>query len=80
MIKINDYLSKPASWDNIRFGEYSQVKYGLIIRETGYHDYTNLHPEVRLYIVGKCRNVLNAYLEEHGEEMLDENKLPVRFP
>lgn len=80
LIKINDYLTKPASWDEVRFGEYSQVKYGMIIRETGYHDYTGLKPEVLLYIVSKCRNVLRTYQAEHGTEMMDENKVAVRFP
>lgn len=80
LIKINDYLTKPASWHDIRFGEYSQAKYGLIIRETGYTDFAGLHPEVLLFIVGKCRNTLNEYIQINGAEMLDENQLPVRFP
>lgn len=80
LVKINDFLTKPASWEEIRFGEYSQVKYGLIIKETGYHEFSGTHPEVLLYIVGKCRNVLQEYLTLNGVEMLDENEVPVRFP
>jgi len=80
LIKVNDFLSRPPSWHDVRFGEYSQAKYGLIIRETGYSDFTSLHPEVLFYIVAKCRNALNTYQQIHGEEMLDENQLPVRFP
>lgn len=80
LIKVNDYLTKPASWQDVRFGEYSQTKYSLIIRETGYSDFTAMHPEVFMFIVGKCNNVLRKYLAENGYEMLDENKVPVRFP
>lgn len=80
LIKVNDFLSRPPSWHDVRFGEYSQVKYGLIIRETGYSDFTSLHPEVLFYIVAKCRNALDTYQQTHGEEMLDENQLPIRFP
>lgn len=80
LIRLNNYLSKPASWDEIRFGEYSQAKYGLIIRTTGYSDFTNLRPEVRIFIAGTGRNALYNYQLENGEEMTDENGLPVRFP
>lgn len=80
VIKVNDYLSKPASWQDVRFGEYSQVKYGLIIRETGYAVFTGLHPEVFFYIVSKSRNALLAYQATHGKELLDEHQIPVSFP
>ena len=80
IIRMNDFLTKPASWHNIRFGDYSQTKYRLIIRETGYFDFTGLLPEVLLFITGKCRNVLTEYLQINGREMLDENQVPVRFP
>lgn len=80
LIKLNNYLTKPASWDEIRFGEYSQAKYGLIIRTTGYSDFTSLRPEILIFIAGTGRNALYAYLQENGREMLDENELPVRFP
>nr|WP_262903880.1 DUF4843 domain-containing protein [Sphingobacterium bovistauri] len=80
LIKLNNYLTRPASWNDIRFGEYSQEKYKLIIRETGYSDFTSLHPEVLIFIVAKCRNYLTLYLQTHGEEMKAENGLPVRFP
>lgn len=80
LIKINDFLTKPNYWPDVWLGEYSQVKYGLIIRETGYVFFDDLKPEVLIYIRDKCRNFLNVYYEEHGEEMLDENSLPVKFP
>lgn len=80
LIKFNDFLTKPASWDQIRFGEFSQAKYGLIIRETGYSDFTGLRPDILLFIVSKCRLVLYDYEANNGTEMLDENKVPVRFP
>jgi len=80
LLKINNYLTKPATWHDIRFGEYSQAKYGLIIRETGYVNYGDLHPDILIYIVAKCRNYLSLYLQTHGEELEDENGLPVRFP
>lgn len=80
LIKVNDYLTKPSSWDNIRFGEFSQAKYGLIIRETGYSDFTGLLPEVLVFIATKCRNFLNQYFEINEKEYLDENEFPVRFP
>lgn len=79
LIKLNNYLSKPASWDQVRFGDYSQVKYGLIIRETGYTEFTSA--QVNIFIAGTCRNILYAYKEENGgKEMMDENDVPVRFP
>lgn len=80
LIKFNDFLTKPASWDQIRFGEFSQAKYSLIIRETGYTDFSGLRPDVLLFIVSKCRLVLHDYQQLNGVEMLDENEIPVRFP
>lgn len=80
LIKFNDFLTKPASWDQIRFGEFSQTKYSLIIRETGYTDFSGLRPDVLLFIVSKCRLVLHDYQQLNGVEMLDENEIPVRFP
>lgn len=80
LIKFNDYLSKPVSWDEVRFGDYSQAKYGLIIRESGYSVFSGLRPDELLFIVGKCRLVLFDYMTLHGTEMLDENEVPVRFP
>lgn len=80
LIKFNDFLTKPASWDQIRFGEFSQAKFGLIIRETGYSDFTGLRPDILLFIVSKCRLVLYDYEATNGTEMLDENRVPVRFP
>lgn len=80
LIKFNDFLTKPASWDQIRFGEFSQTKYSLIIRETGYTDFSGLRPDVLLFIVSKCRLVLHDYQQLNGAEMLDENEIPVRFP
>lgn len=80
LIKLNNYLTKPSSWQDVRFGEYSQAKYGLIIRETGYSNFTGLHPEVLLFIVAKCRNYLRQYILTHNAEMVDENGVPVRFP
>lgn len=80
LIKVNDYLSKPAVWDQIRFGDYSQAKYGLIIRETGYTEFSVGAAEL-IFIAGTCRNALTKYKEENGgQEMMDENGVPVRFP
>lgn len=80
LIRVNNYLTKPASWNDFRFGEYSQVKYGLIIRETGYSDYARMVPELLFYIAGKLRNYLIDYEKENGYELVDEKGLPVRFP
>lgn len=80
LVKVNNYLTKPSSWNDIRFGEYSQTKYRLIIRETGYSNFSGLLPEVLLFIATKCRNALSEYLIANDSEMLDENQVPVRFP
>ncbi|WP_316821568.1 DUF4843 domain-containing protein [Pedobacter gandavensis] len=80
LIRLNNFLSKPSFWDEIRFGPYSQVKYGLIIRETGFSEFSNIGVENLIYIRGVGRNYVANYLRENGTELLDENKVPVRFP
>lgn len=80
LIKLNNFLSKPNPWDEIRFGPYSQVKYGLIIRETGFSEFGSIGVENLIYIRGIGRNYVANYLRENGKELLDENGVPVRFP
>lgn len=80
LIRLNNFLSKPSPWDEIRFGPYSQVKYGLIIRETGFSEFGNIGVENLIYIRGIGRNYVAKYLLENGRELLDENGVPVRFP
>lgn len=80
LLKFNDYLTKPNPWDEVRFGAYSQSKYSLIIRETGYSTFNGLTPDILIYIAAKCRVALYEYEVLYGKEMVDENGVPVRFP
>jgi hypothetical protein len=80
LIKINDFLSKPVSWSDAYFGKYSQVKYGLIIRETGYTSFSGITPSEYYYIIQSCKNAVLDYQLQTGSPMLDEFNDPVTFP
>ncbi len=80
LIKINDFLSRPESWNDYIFGEYSNVKYDLIIKTTGYVTFAGLGNSEMRFISQNCKNALIDYEREHGTPLLDENRMPVVFP
>lgn len=80
LIRINDFLSKPASWSDSYFGKYSAVKFALLIRETGYTQFVGLGYSGMRFIAQATRNAILAWEAEHGTTMLDENGEPVVIP
>lgn len=80
LIRINNFLSKPSSWNEQYFGTYSQVKYGLIIRKSGYSEFTGLALNELRFIAQMCKNDLIDYEADNGHPMYDENGEPVIFP
>ena len=79
LIKINDFLSRPATWNDYYFGDYSTVKYDFIIKITGYIKFDNYNQSETLYIAQTCKNALREYEELYGP-LYDENGVPVTFP
>ncbi|SEN55429.1 protein of unknown function [bacterium A37T11] len=80
LLKVNNFLTRPASWQENFLGRFSQVKYGLIIRETGYEEFTGLQLSIFRFINQTCRNALITYQEEHGVPLLDEFGEAIVFP
>lgn len=79
LIKINDFLSRPATWDDYYLGKYSNTKYDLIIKTTGYVTFDVYSTSQTIYIVQACKNALLEYEELYGP-LYDENGEPVTFP
>lgn len=80
LLKVTNHLTKPSSWVQNYFGDFSQVKYGLIIRETGYTDFSGTLPSVWFFIMQKCKNALIEYKQTTGKDMVDELGNVVTFP
>ncbi|WP_316815744.1 DUF4843 domain-containing protein [Pedobacter nyackensis] len=79
LIKINDFLSRPSSWSDVYLGKYSRVKFELIIKETGYTDFTNVSFREYRFISQLCKNAVLLYQAAHGT-MYDEDDDEVIFP
>jgi hypothetical protein len=88
LVKINDYLTKPANWDTqliIHFGTFSQVKYGFIIKTTGRSEFLftgtadPISPQQILYYKLLCKQALADYTAANGT-LIDEFQSPVTFP
>lgn len=79
LVKINDFLSKPASWSNFYFGKYSNVKYDFIIKTTNYTTFEGLGVSEIRFIAQNCKNALLAYEAQNGT-LYDEDRDPVVFP
>ncbi len=80
LLKVNNYLTRPPSWVQGYFGDFSQVKYGMIIRETGYTDFTGTLPAVWYYIIQSCKNAMLEYKASTGQDMVDELGNNITFP
>lgn len=79
LIKINDFLSRPPSWSDIYLGKYSRVKFELLIKETGYTDFTDVTYREFRFISQLCKNALLLYQAAHGT-LYDEDNDEVIFP
>lgn len=82
LIRINDYLTKPANWDSwlvYFFGNYSAVKYKLVIEATGLAIFPSDLP-YGIYAVYStlCKQKLADYEAENGP-LIDENGSVVSF-
>ncbi|MGJ1285116.1 DUF4843 domain-containing protein [Sphingobacterium spiritivorum] len=80
LIKINNYLSKPITWSDYRFGKYSNTKYRLIIENTGYISFDEFNDSEMAYIVQTCKNALLDYESQNNSQLMDEDNEPVVFP
>lgn len=87
LIKINDFLTKPANWESFLvyyFGAYSQVKYKLIIDATGRVEFLTsgadavIGPTVAFYALQAQQ--LQAEMEAVNGPLLDENGNAITFP
>lgn len=79
LLKLNNFLSKPASWSDYVFGKYSAVKYSLVIKATGRSEFANLSNPEEKFLTQQCRNALYDYENENGI-LYDENGEAVSFP
>ena len=87
LVKINDFLTKPANWDNLLvyyFGVYSQVKYKLIIDASGRTEFLTsgdnpVNGSTLLFYALQAQKLQAAYEAVNGP-MLDEQGRPVTFP
>ncbi|MBO9632384.1 MAG: DUF4843 domain-containing protein [Chitinophagaceae bacterium] len=80
LIRINDYLTKPVSWKDSYFGTYSNTKFALLIRETGYITFNGLGESELRWIARATKNAILEWETENGTTMLDENGVPVVVP
>ncbi|MGN6416488.1 MAG: DUF4843 domain-containing protein [Pseudobacter sp.] len=80
LIRINDFLTKPVSWRDNYFGKYSNVKFSLLIRETGYTQFNGLGTSDLRFIAQSGKNAVMEWEAANGATMLDENGEPVVFP
>jgi hypothetical protein len=88
LVKINDFLSKPANWDTqltSYYGAYSQTKYALVIKTTGRSEFLfsgTADPVTfsqMLYFKIICKDALSVYELANGP-LIDENGIRVTFP
>ena len=79
LVKINDFLSKPPTWPDNFFGAYSNIKYDLIIKTTGYVAFNTQINEMR-FVAQACKNALQIYEAQNGSPLLDELGNRVVFP
>ncbi|RXK86902.1 DUF4843 domain-containing protein [Filimonas effusa] len=76
----NDRLVKPASWSSV-FGTYSDKKFQIIIDQTGYTDFANLHTSILYNILVVVQQYVYNYNNAHPDNKLrDENGALVSFP
>lgn len=80
LIRLNDYLSKPVSWKDSYFGTYSNTKFDLLIKTTGYISFDGLGESELRWIARATKNAVFEWETEHGTTMLDENGVPVVVP
>lgn len=79
LVKVNDFLTRPASWLEYQFGKYSAVKYDLIIKATGKYDYSGVLTTESEYLRQVAINYLIAWEAANGP-LLDENGERIFFP
>ncbi len=87
LIKLNDFLTKPANWDaslTSFFGTYSQAKHKFIIQVTGLAEYpygcaTCIAYGEMLYYKALCKSKLLEYEAANGP-LIDEFGVRVTFP
>jgi hypothetical protein len=76
----NDQLVKPANWPGT-FGAYSATKFRIIIQQTGYTDFTNMHVSVMYQVLFAAQDYVLKYNDDHpGAPLRDENGSLVSFP
>lgn len=80
LIRLNDYLTKPVSWKDNYFGTYSNTKFDLLIKSTGYIAFDNLGESELRWIARSTKNAILEWEAAHGTTMLDENGVPVVVP
>lgn len=80
LIRINDFLTRPASWSDAYFGKYSATKFAILIRETGYTQFVGIGYSGLRFVAQATKNAVLAWEAEHGTTMLDENGEPVVIP
>ncbi|EFK58644.1 DUF4843 domain-containing protein [Sphingobacterium spiritivorum] len=80
LIKINNHLSKPATWTDYYLGKYSNTKYYFIIETTGYISFNEFNESEMIYVAQTCKNKLLEYESQNNGPLMDENNEPVVFP
>ncbi|MGJ1269455.1 DUF4843 domain-containing protein [Sphingobacterium spiritivorum] len=80
LIKINNYLSRPATWTDDYLGKYSNTKYNFIVENTGYISFNEFNESEMFFITQTCKNALLEYEFQNNGPLMDENNEPVVFP
>lgn len=80
LIRINNFLSRPATWSDFYFGKYSNTKYKFIIEHTGYIAFREEYESEMVFIAQTCKNALLEYESLHNEPLMDEDGEEVIFP
>ncbi|WP_409590534.1 DUF4843 domain-containing protein [Sphingobacterium sp.] len=80
LIRINNFLSRPATWSDYYFGKYSNTKYKFIIENTGYTAFNQDYESEIMFIVQTCKNALLEYESLHNETLMDEDGEEIIFP
>ncbi|EEI89889.1 hypothetical protein HMPREF0765_4582 [Sphingobacterium spiritivorum ATCC 33300] len=80
LIKINNYLSRPATWTDDYLGKYSNTKYDFIIENTGYISFNEFNESEMFFITQTCKNALLEYESQNNSPLMDEYNEPVVFP
>ncbi|PSL49857.1 uncharacterized protein DUF4843 [Chitinophaga niastensis] len=82
LIKLNDYLTKPANWDTwlvYFFGSYSATKYKFVIQTTGIATFSTDMPYGVFSVYSTlCKQKLAEYEAANGP-LIDENGDQVSF-